>query len=290
VSLDYVKAKRDELLRKYPQNLCLIRSAEDVQKVELRNTDMKGPFDNDDPRLIEAMESILAAGKQVAMQPVGPKQIALLVSKPGMKIFGVAKSSKDIAISSIMDELEGLSKQYINSSGNSLLTGGLDSYVYTEKLAAMAEKYRFIKHKSFAIDDFSVTSDVKRYLDMGRMVIVAAWGKEERIDVYLEPQMGGSSSPKTGGCFIATAVYGSAFAPEVLTFRQFRDEVLLNSRVGAVLVNIYYRLSPPLATLIGRSELFKKIARNALLSPTAKLLDVSSRIYYRSKQITNTGS
>ena len=273
MSLDYTKGKRDELLRKYPQNLHLIRSAADVQKVELNNTEMKGPFDNDDPRLIEILESILAAGKQVAVQPVGPKQVALLVSKPGMKIFGVAKSSKDIAINSIMDELERLSKQYLDRSGNSLLTGGLDSYIYTEKFAAMAEKYRFIKHKSFAIDDFSVTSEVKRYLDLGRMVIVAAWGKEEHIDVYIEPQSQGGPPSKTGGgCFIATAAYGSAFAPEVIVFRRFRDDMLLRSKLGSYFVDIYYVLSPSVASLIAGSELLKQIVRKLLLAPLMRLL------------------
>jgi len=273
MSLDYTKAKRDELLRKYPQNLRLIRSAQDFQTVELRNADTKGPFNNDDPGLIESMENALAAGKQVAVQPVGPKQIVLLVSKPGMKIFGVAKSSKDMAISSIMDELERLSKQYINSRGNSLLTGGLDSYVYTEKLAAMAEKYSFIKHKSFAIDDFNVISEVKHYLELGRMVIVAAWGKEERIDVYLEPQIGGGSATKTGGgCFIATAAYGSAFTPEVIVFRRFRDDRLLGSKRGSYFVDIYYVLSPPFASLIARSKFLKRTVRKLLLAPLLRAL------------------
>lgn len=82
MSLDHIIKKRDELLRKYPENLRLIRSAQDVKSVELRNADMKGPFENDDPKLVQAMESILAAGKQVAVQPVGPNQVALLVSTP----------------------------------------------------------------------------------------------------------------------------------------------------------------------------------------------------------------
>ena len=152
-----------------------------------------------------------------------------------MKLFGVQKSSKDIAVSSIMDDLERLRKQYMNSSGDSLLTGGLDSYIYTEKLAAMAEKYSFRKYKSFAIDNFDVIAEVKRYLDMGQMVIVAAWGKEERIDVYLQPEVTGSS--KTGGgCFIATAAFDSPSAPEIAIFYRFRDEVLFRSRLGTMFV------------------------------------------------------
>jgi len=93
MSLEYTKAKRDELLRKYPNDLRLIRFAQDVQTVELRNAETKGPFVNDDPKLVEAMETALVAGHQVAVQAVGPKQIVLLVSKPGMKLFGVQKSS-----------------------------------------------------------------------------------------------------------------------------------------------------------------------------------------------------
>lgn len=39
-------------------------------------------------------------------------------------------------------------------------------------------------------------------------------------------------------CFIATAVYGDAFAPEVVELRKFRDEQLLSSVVGRVCVDL----------------------------------------------------
>jgi hypothetical protein len=45
------------------------------------------------------------------------------------------------------------------------------------------------------------------------------------------------------GCFIATELYGiESF--EVMILRRFRDQVLLNSAFGYVLVCLYYRLSP----------------------------------------------
>jgi hypothetical protein len=56
------------------------------------------------------------------------------------------------------------------------------------------------------------------------------------------------------GCFIATAAFGSAWAPEVDRLRRFRDSVLMPSPLGYWLVRIYYRLSPPLANAIRRHE------------------------------------
>lgn len=69
-----------------------------------------------------------------------------------------------------------------------------------------------------------------------------------------------------GGCFIATAAYGSYLAPEVMELRRFRDRVLLTNRVGQVLVEWYYRVSPPVAAFIAGHELLKSAAR-LLLTP-----------------------
>ncbi|HXG64847.1 MAG TPA: CFI-box-CTERM domain-containing protein [Blastocatellia bacterium] len=58
------------------------------------------------------------------------------------------------------------------------------------------------------------------------------------------PASSTNESSKKSGCFIATAAYGSAFAPEVLIFRQFRDEILLNSTKGRAFITFYYAISP----------------------------------------------
>jgi len=48
----------------------------------------------------------------------------------------------------------------------------------------------------------------------------------------------------SSGCYIATMVYGSYNAPEVMVLRRFRDEVLLQSWIGQEIVKIYYKCSP----------------------------------------------
>lgn len=66
------------------------------------------------------------------------------------------------------------------------------------------------------------------------------------------------------GCFIATTVYGSYEAPEVLTLRVFRDEILLPSLFGRIFVACYYQASPPLANLLDHFPTLRAPVKAAL--------------------------
>jgi hypothetical protein len=74
-------------------------------------------------------------------------------------------------------------------------------------------------------------------------------------------------------CFIATAIYGSPLAPEVIVFRRFRDEVLLTSRLGATVVELYYIVSPPFAWLISNTCFLRGATKHFLLEPILRLLE-----------------
>ncbi len=52
---------------------------------------------------------------------------------------------------------------------------------------------------------------------------------------------------KSSGCYIATAVYGSYYAPQVISLRHFRDTVLAKSFMGRLFIKTYYAISPHLA-------------------------------------------
>ena len=68
-----------------------------------------------------------------------------------------------------------------------------------------------------------------------------------------------------GGCFIATAAYGSHLDLHVGSLRRFRDETLMRSRLGRALVSWYYEVSPPIAYRIEQSESLRAITRAALV-------------------------
>ncbi len=78
-------------------------------------------------------------------------------------------------------------------------------------------------------------------------------------------------------CFISTAAFGSPSAPEVKTFRQFRNNFLLTNFVGKAFVKFYYKISPAIAEIISGNE-FLKMATRLLLYPAFVFAYLSLKI------------
>lgn len=66
------------------------------------------------------------------------------------------------------------------------------------------------------------------------------------------------------GCFIATAVYGSYEADEVLILRKFRDHQLASSKPGQFFIHSYYFISPPIANLLEGFPIAKRPIKHIL--------------------------
>lgn len=73
------------------------------------------------------------------------------------------------------------------------------------------------------------------------------------------------SGSSGGGCFIATAAYGSRMAREVRILAQFRDNFLLTNAAGRILVKYYYEVSPPLTEFIAKHDTLRAVVRWSLL-------------------------
>lgn len=75
--------------------------------------------------------------------------------------------------------------------------------------------------------------------------------------------------PAEGGCYVATAVYGSYDCPEVWTLRRFRDYSLARTWYGRAFIKIYYAVSPSLVKYFGDTKWFQhfwKIKLDKLIS------------------------
>ncbi len=98
--------------------------------------------------------------------------------------------------------------------------------------------------------------------DRVREMLIADWKRRQS----------GFRLPLPDDCFIATAVYGSPGAVEIVVFRAFRDEVLLSTRGGSKLVDLYYRFSPPVASYLTEKEKARTAVRLILVEPLVRFL------------------
>jgi len=95
-------------------------------------------------------------------------------------------------------------------------------------------------------------------------------------------EFGGYGHPSEtpgGGCFIATAAYGTDTAKEIDILREFRDEVLLPNSLGAEFVSLYYKTSPPIANFISQHEVLKTAVRVGFVDPIVAILNWSHALW-----------
>ena len=69
----------------------------------------------------------------------------------------------------------------------------------------------------------------------------------------------GEQSGSGGGCYVATAVYGSYDCPQVWTLRRYRDDMLSRTWYGRAFIRAYYATSPTLVKWFGDSPWFTNL-------------------------------
>lgn len=107
------------------------------------------------------------------------------------------------------------------------------------------------------------TSDSYERLIKGEVIHDYAVKVQELDPSFHVPSID-SLTNKSGGCYVATAVYGSYDCPEVWTLRRFRDYDLAGTWYGRVFVRTYYAISPTLVKWFGHTEWFKKMWKGKL--------------------------
>ena len=82
-----------------------------------------------------------------------------------------------------------------------------------------------------------------------------------------------ANTTSSGGCYVATAVYGSYDCPQVWTLRRFRDDVLASSFAGRLFIRTYYAISPTLVKWFGHCNWFRNLWKPTLDRMVKKLND-----------------
>lgn len=85
------------------------------------------------------------------------------------------------------------------------------------------------------------------------------WHKLDSAHDIPVPEVKIAPPPKSGGCYVSTAVYGSYDCPQVWTLRRYRDYTLAKTWYGRAFVHTYYAISPTLVKWFGNTRWFKKM-------------------------------
>ena len=72
-------------------------------------------------------------------------------------------------------------------------------------------------------------------------------------------------------CFIATAVYGSPIHPKVCLLRKVRNELLVRTSIGRVVVRLYYRISPSISKRLTPKSPLSAVIRRMLIDPICSI-------------------
>jgi hypothetical protein len=177
---------------------------------------------------------------------------------------------------SITAEFEEIPPQYdlttSSAGGGSIITPGEGTFTYDEGtvvhlVAEVVDSYQFVNW----------TGDVGTIADADDAITTITMHEDYEITANFEENS--SSPPPSGGCFIATAAYGTPTAEQLDVLREFRDVVLLESTVGSQFVALYYQLSPPIADFISGSIFLRTLVRELLVDPIVWVVEATGDIW-----------
>lgn len=122
----------------------------------------------------------------------------------------------------------------------------------------------------FMIEGIGITKDIVKGKEWVEKA--ALQGDEMALEMLAELKKGenqstvnnSSNSSTSGGCYVATAVYGSYDCPQVWTLRRYRDNVLATTWYGRTFIRTYYAVSPILVKWFGHTEWFKNMWKGKL--------------------------
>jgi len=160
-------------------------------------------------------------------------------------------------------------------SANEFVDLNLDNYSYSDS------RIEFGKYK--ITDESSISIEITRKDKKGRTIMNGKIDGDV-LKLFAECQDTGfaddlkfkfTEMSKQGACFIATAVYGSYNAPEVILLREYRDSVLSNNILGRIFIFFYYAFSPFFAKQLNKYPKVKIYTKTYILNKIITKIKIS---------------
>ena len=240
-----------------------IPDANEVSDIDDFNND--GIPDNDQPDVIKSVqaadgsiyfgvEKFSASISEIeSLEMINPETIPDTANRPNDLIFGL------ISFRLRVDQPGDTISVRIYLSGDIFES---DIYYKYDRINGWHD---YSDHTTIADDGKSVILELKDggFGDSDGIAngIIVDPGGISTSDSYVDTDTSIAGSGGGGGCFIATAAFGSKFEKQVQLLRRFRDFYLMPHSIGRIFVRAYYRYSPPMADFIANHDLLRMMVR-----------------------------
>jgi uncharacterized repeat protein (TIGR01451 family) len=212
--------------------------------------------------------SVQSSGIDIDNTNNSDSEVTTVVPSPGVVNFStsqfrVNESAATVTITATrsIGSLGAISVDYATSDGTASSTS---DYNATNNTLSWADGESGDKTFGIALNDDSVYEGNETILltlsnPQGGVLITQA-----QASVLIVENEAAPKPDNPGGCFIATAAYGTAMETDVRYLRAFRDQHLLTNTSGQWFVKMYYRYSPPVADYLRKHESMRSLTRTLL--------------------------
>lgn len=227
-----------DLLLSMPEKF--INSIDIVARCFLSIIDLYGLGGND-----EYSNQSLEELKQMAKIPEANYILGIIYAE-GYKVEKNLSTSR-----SYFEKAKNLAKMYKGTVGYTNYEFSVLSNTPSDEILSKAERGEY--HSKFYVAKESLTSQGKTSNNTSNTSV---------------------TQESSGGCYVATCVYGSYDCPPVWTLRRFRDNFLSRSIFGRWFIKLYYATSPTAVRLFGNKMWFHKLFKAPLDKLVKKLQEI----------------
>lgn len=225
--------------------------------------------------------SIVPALNMIKARVSNPNDISIIINQMSTDLFKHANNCAGILFDQIQQGRRQLQDSRGVNPGRGLqvwssecdrLLAIADSvygilYVYGDGLlSVLGDEYRLFAVEAWKTNVNShaetISYLVKNEPQMNK--IIGYCDKIRQYEPSFKTPQQAIQATKKGGCYVATAVYGSYDCPQVWTLRRYRDNTLASTWYGRLFIHTYYAISPSIVKWFGDTDWFKIIWRRRL--------------------------